>query len=68
MPAVSVLLDLGIPGLRYLDQGSRGAGQGTSNYVIFDPGIIEFLRKYGLLGGGVGLGAAAASNPYGEQR
>lgn len=41
----------GIPGLRYLDEYSRGASQGTRNYVIF-PGAedsIRILRKYGLL-------------------
>jgi hypothetical protein len=37
----------GIPGIRYLDQGSRGEGKGTSNYVVFDPETIEILRKYG---------------------
>ena len=30
------LQDAGIPGLRYLDGGSRGAGEGTHNYVIWD--------------------------------
>lgn len=25
----------GIPGIRYLDSGSRGAGEGTSNFVVF---------------------------------
>ncbi|MEY4636516.1 MAG: hypothetical protein RJA55_2314 [Acidobacteriota bacterium] len=33
----------GIPGIRYLDGGSRGAGQGTSNYVVF-PGEEALLR------------------------
>jgi hypothetical protein len=45
------LLDAGIPGIRYLDQGSRSAGQGTRNYVMF-PGTedaIRILRKYGLM-------------------
>lgn len=45
------LLAEGIPGIRYLDQGSRSAGEGTRNYVIF-PGAedkIRILRKYGLL-------------------
>ena len=59
------LKELGIPGIRYLDQGSRGKG-GTSNFVVF-PGeesklrIIEVngkpvvideeeLRRSGLLG------------------
>ena len=34
---------LGIPGIRYLDGGSRGAGQGTSNFVVF-PGNEELLK------------------------
>lgn len=53
----------GIPGIKYLDQGSRDAGQGTSNFVVFDPALIEILRKYGLIGA-VGLGSAMnAANP-----
>jgi hypothetical protein len=40
------LLKNGIPGIRYLDQGSRGAGQGTHNYVVFDPSIIDILNRY----------------------
>jgi hypothetical protein len=35
----------GIPGIRYLDQGSRGAGAGTHNYVVFDPSIIDILNR-----------------------
>ena len=53
------LLDAGIPGIRYLDQGSRGAGQGTHNTVVFDANTIDILRKYGLAGLGIGLGTAA---------
>ena len=44
------LKGLGIPGIRYLDQGSRGAGQGSRNYVVFDDALVEIMRKYGLLG------------------
>jgi hypothetical protein len=33
----------GIPGIRYLDSGSRGAGAGTSNFVVF-PGEENALR------------------------
>ncbi len=33
----------GIPGIRYLDGGSRGEGAGTSNYVIF-PGGEDYLK------------------------
>lgn len=46
------LNDAGIPGIRYLDQGSRGldAGNGTSNYVVFNPQIVDILKKYGIAG------------------
>lgn len=96
--------DVGVPGIRYLDQGSRNATPvnlgkyeakvtrlqdalrqnpteanrfalddaiqelasmkrraaetNTSNYVVFDPALIEILRKYGLLGP-VAAGATA---------
>ena len=39
----------GIPGIRYLDGGSRGAGTGTSNYVVF-PGnesLLQILERNG---------------------
>jgi hypothetical protein len=39
----SALRQAGIPGIRYLDQGSRGTGQGTSNFVVF-PGNEDLLR------------------------
>jgi len=39
---VNRLRELGIPGIRYLDGGSRGTGTGTSNYVIF-PGNEDML-------------------------
>jgi hypothetical protein len=54
------LRSAGIPGIRYLDQGSRSAGEGSRNYVVFDDSLIEILRKYGLpgmIGGGGMLGA-----------
>jgi hypothetical protein len=37
------LRDSGIPGVRYLDQGSRGANKGTSNFVVF-PGEESKVR------------------------
>jgi len=48
--ASDALRDAGIPGIRYLDQGSRSAGQGSSNYVVFPTRkeIIKILRKYGM--------------------
>jgi hypothetical protein len=59
----SVIADLqqrGIPGIKYLDQGSRGAGEGSHNYVMFSDDTINILKKYGLAGllaGGLGAGA-----------
>ncbi len=38
----------GVPGLKYLDGGSRGAGAGTRNYVIFDDSLVSILKKYGV--------------------
>ena len=37
----------GIPGIRYLDAGSRGAGEGTNNYVVFDDALIDLLTRNG---------------------
>jgi hypothetical protein len=48
--ASAALREAGIPGIRYLDQGSRTAGDGSRNYVVFDDSLVEILRKYGLLG------------------
>jgi hypothetical protein len=53
--ASEVLREAGIPGIRYLDQGSRTAGQGSSNYVVFDDKLIDILKKYSM-----GIGAAPA--------
>ena len=49
-PVVSAekLKDAGIKGIQYLDQGSRAAGEGTRNFVIFDDKIIEIAKKYGI--------------------
>jgi hypothetical protein len=45
--AASYLKSLGIPGIRYLDQQSRGRGDyGTHNYVVFDPNKIDIKRRY----------------------
>ena len=37
----------GIPGIRYLDGGSRSAGQGSSNYVLFDDQLPRILERNG---------------------
>jgi hypothetical protein len=41
------LFKAGVLGIRYLDQGSRDAGKGTYNYVIFDPSVIQIVSKNG---------------------
>ena len=41
--ASALLREYGIPGVSYLDQGSRGAGQGTRNFVVF-PGEEEAIK------------------------
>jgi hypothetical protein len=43
----NLLHQQGIPGIRYLDGGSRGAGTGTSNFVAFDPELIRILERNG---------------------
>ena len=54
--AAAYLHSQGVPGIKYLDQGSREAGEGSHNYVIFHPndatikhreahgGLIKFAR------------------------
>jgi hypothetical protein len=37
----------GYPGIRYLDQGSRGQGAGTRNYVMFDDQFPNIVSRNG---------------------
>jgi hypothetical protein len=53
------MLDAGIPGIKYLDEGSRAAGSGTRNFVVFDENLISIVRKYGIAGAAVMLGTSA---------
>lgn len=45
--AESAMKQAGIPGIRYLDGSSRGAGQGTSNFVLFDDQLPRILEVNG---------------------
>jgi len=54
--ATEILKEAGIPGIKYLDAGSRGAGDGTRNYVVFDDKLISIIRKYGIAGASAMLG------------
>lgn len=44
------LKEAGIPGLKYLDGGSRASGEGTRNYVMWDEERIKILQALGLAG------------------
>jgi hypothetical protein len=46
--ASKTLHEAGIPGIKYLDRGSRAAGAGTHNYVIFDPSNLEIRSRNGV--------------------
>jgi hypothetical protein len=43
--ASEVLRNAGIPGIKYLDGGSRAAGDGTRNYVVFDDKLLKILKR-----------------------
>jgi hypothetical protein len=45
--AANTLRNLGVPGLRYLDGGSRTAGTGSSNFVVFpgNEGLLTILGR-----------------------
>ena len=58
------LREAGIPGIKYLDAGSRGAGDGSRNYVVFDEKLIDIVRKYGLASA---IGAGIISKEMGQQ-
>lgn len=45
--ASQALRQAGIPGIRYLDGGSRGAGSGSHNYVVFDDRLIDIVSRNG---------------------
>lgn len=49
------LRQAGIPGIRYLDGGSRGTGAGTSNFVVFpgNEGLLTILERNGQSMGGL---------------
>lgn len=40
-----MMRDAGIPGIKYFDAGSRTAGDGTRNIVLFDPKHAKIVKK-----------------------
>lgn len=55
--AVAPLRKAGLKGIRYLDQGSRSKGDGTSNYVIFNDKDVNIRKMLGLVLAAGGAGA-----------
>ena len=47
--ASTALRAAGIDGIQYLDGGSRSAGSGSYNYVVFNDELIEIVRRYGFV-------------------
>jgi len=45
--AAEMLRQSGVPGIRYFDEGSRGMGQGTSNFVVFpgNEGLLTIQKR-----------------------
>ena len=45
--ASEYLKSIGVPGIKYLDQGSRGAKTGTRNFVVFpgNEGLLNILGR-----------------------
>jgi hypothetical protein len=54
------LSEAGVPGVRYLDAGSRRDGDGSRNYVVFDDRLISIVRMYGIAGAAALLGVSVA--------
>lgn len=51
------LMEREVPGIKYLaNDGSRSAGEGARNYVVFDDNLISIVRKYGIAGASAMLG------------
>jgi hypothetical protein len=65
--ASDYLLSKGVPGIKYLDQGSRASGDGSRNYVAFDDKLVDILKRYGLLGGLMGGAGMMAAQPGQDQ-
>jgi hypothetical protein len=49
LEAAQALRQAGLPGIRYLDGGSRGAGAGSSNFVVFpgEESLLQILERNG---------------------
>jgi len=62
--AAETLRNSDMSGIRYLDAGSRAAGDGSRNFVVFDDKLITILRKYGIGAAAVGGGWTLTPEEY----
>lgn len=60
--ASKYLAERGVPGIKYLDQGSREAGKGTHNIVLFDPNDAKIVKKQGAGGKDIPIEKAQSSS------
>lgn len=44
---IARLKEAGIPGIKFLDYGSRGSGEGTRNFVLFDDQLVRIRARNG---------------------
>ena len=60
----SAMREVGVPGIKYLDHGSRfnstDGATNTRNYVVFDENLINIVKKYGVAGAATMLGMSQA--------
>lgn len=61
------LREHGVHGVSYLDQGSRAAAEGTRNFAVWSPEIIEILRKYGIAAPVAGVTTADILRQYSQE-
>jgi hypothetical protein len=57
------LLKMGVPGIKYLDAGSRVHGSGSRNYVVFDDKLTSVKKKYEFGGIAKSEGGEAEGKP-----
>jgi hypothetical protein len=80
--ASAALREAGVPGIRYLDAGSRGSGDGTRNFVIFDDSLVDITHIDGkpltpaerkaaiamMMGGGAAAAMGLANEAQAEEQ
>lgn len=69
--ASEYLRERGVPGIKYLDGSSRGQGEGSYNYVIFDDSLVKVRDKFraaekGKVAGGLDHKAIQRAFPTGK--